>query len=55
MSEQNSGIGVGAVLGMLAASALSWTKWHSIFWLVINAAFGWPYVIYHLIRYGFPK
>ena len=29
----------------------SWTTHHSVFWCIINAIFGWLYVIYWLIFY----
>lgn len=45
------GIGIGAVIAVL----LSYLKWHSIGWAIIHGMFGWLYVIYYLIEYGFPN
>ena len=42
-------------IGMVLAVILSWIKWHSIGWAIVNGFFGWLYVIYHLIKYGFPQ
>lgn len=38
-------------LGTIVACILSWTTWHSVFWLIINGIFGWAYVIWWLIFY----
>lgn len=47
MSKSSSSSGVG--LGAIVAAILSWTKWHSVLWLIIHAIFGWFYVIYYLV------
>ena len=48
---RSGGISIGTVI----ACILSWMKWHSVGWCIINGFFGWLYVIYHLIKYGVPK
>jgi hypothetical protein len=53
MSNRSEGI-VG-LAGTFLAGYMSWTRWHSIFWLVIHGICGWIYVIYSLIKYGVPK
>lgn len=45
--HHHRGIGIGVVI----AAILSWTTHHSVFWCIINAIFGWLYVIYWLIFY----
>ena len=49
-SNYSGGIG----LGTIAAAVLSWTTWHSVGWAIVHAIFGWLYVIYYLIAYGWP-
>lgn len=41
------GIGIGTIL----AFYLSWITWHSIGWGLVNACFGWLYVIYWALKY----
>lgn len=43
-----SGISLGAVL----ATVISYVEWQSIGWAVLHGVFGWGYVIYYIIRYG---
>ena len=37
--------------GSAAAMILSYAKWHSILWMIVNGVFSWFYVIYYAIRY----
>lgn len=41
-------VGFGSVL----AVAISIAKWHSIKWAILHGVFGWGYVIYYIIKYG---
>ena len=54
MSDTHNHYGGGIGLGTIAAAVLSWTTWHSVGWAIIHAIFGWLYVIYYLIAYGWP-
>lgn len=45
------GIGIGTVIAVI----LSYMKWHSIGWAIVAGLFGWGYVIYYLLTYGFPN
>jgi len=40
--------------GTLVAAAFSWFKWQSLGWAAIHGIFGWFYVIYFWVRYGWP-
>ena len=42
-----SGIG----FGTLVAVVLSWSTWHSIFWVIVHGFLGWFYVFYWAIKY----
>jgi hypothetical protein len=53
MADNNSTT-TGGLLGAAAAGLLSWFKWHSIGYAILHALCGWLYVIYYLIRYGWP-
>ena len=46
--SKSSGIGLGAVIAVI----ISYLKWKSIGWMIIHGIFGWFYVIYYLIKYG---
>ena len=48
-SSSTCGIGIGGVIAII----LSWMKWHSILWCIIHGLFGWFYVLYYWIQYGF--
>lgn len=41
-------VGFGTVL----AVGISLVKWHSVKWAVLHGLFGWGYVIYYIIKYG---
>ena len=43
-----STVGFGSVL----AIGISLLKWHSIKWAILHGVFGWGYVIYYIIKYG---
>jgi len=45
-----SGIGIGTIIAVI----LSWIKWHSVGWAIVHGLLGWLYVIYYLIKFGFP-
>jgi hypothetical protein len=45
-SAASSGIGFGSAL----AIAISYAKWHSIGWAIVNGFFSWFYVIYFWMR-----
>jgi hypothetical protein len=49
-NHYSGGIGIGTI----CAAILSWLKWHSIGWVIVHALLGWLYVIYYLIKFGFP-
>lgn len=55
MSDNNSSSCGGVGLGTVLAGILSWMKWHSVTMLIIHGMCGWIYVVYYLIRYGFPS
>lgn len=40
------------IFGTFCACILSWLKWHSVGWLMVNGLFGWLYVIYYAFKYG---
>lgn len=40
--------GVGA--GFVIAAVMSWTKVHSILWMMFHGALGWFYIIYHVVN-----
>lgn len=42
----------GVSLGCVIAVVISYIKWHSIGWAIIHGVFGWAYVIYFGIKYG---
>ena len=42
----NSGLTGCGVLGMIVASIISWSLYHSVGWLIVHGLFGWLYVIY---------
>lgn len=46
MSDSSSSAGGGIGLGTVLAMILSWTKWHSIFWVIVHGCLSWLYVIY---------
>lgn len=54
--EQGGGneVGVFAIIGIVLSVLMSWAKWHSIAWVIIHGVFGWTYVLYYLLVYGFP-
>lgn len=54
MSESTSsgGINIFGLLGVVGAVLLSWEKWHSIGWAIVNGAFGWFYLLYYWLRYA---
>jgi len=59
ITNNYGGSGGGSVLtrhgvGMIIAVILSWLKWHSIGWAIVHGLLGWLYVIYYLIKFGFP-
>lgn len=35
----------------IVAMALSWAKWHSVIWALVNGACGTFYVIYYIFKY----
>lgn len=47
MANEASGGGIG--LGSVVAAILSYTKWHSIGWMIIHGICGWFYVIYRIL------
>lgn len=42
----------GVSLGAVIAAVISFAKWQSIGWAILHGAFGWVYVIYYIIKYG---
>jgi hypothetical protein len=55
MLENNDGITGLGLIGIVAATVLSWMKWHSVGYAILHALCGWAYVAYYLIRYGMPS
>jgi hypothetical protein len=49
MSDSNSGLSIGAIVGMGLAAWISWTNVPSVFWAIFHGVFGWLYVIYAFI------
>jgi len=47
--DSSAGGGIG--IGVIVAGVLSWFTHGSILWVIINALFGWLYVIYWMIFY----
>lgn len=54
MSRETNYYNCGVSTGSIIAAVLSYMKWHSIGWAIIHFLFGWLYVIYYLVKYGFP-
>lgn len=52
MADNSNNVTITGVFGTFVAALLSWLKWHSVGWLIVNGLFGWGYVIYYAIRYG---
>ena len=48
-SAISTGISCGAAMAMI----ISYVNWHSIPWMFLHGIFGWFYVIYYIINYGF--
>ncbi len=40
------------VLGTALATVISYINWNSIGWAILHGMFGWGYVIYYIIKYG---
>jgi hypothetical protein len=53
MSDNSSGITLGGLIGTVLAAFLSWDMWGSLVWAAVAALFGWFYVIYYALKYGF--
>ena len=51
MSKGSSSASTGMSMGCTAAMVLSYTKWHSIWWMLLHGVFSWGYVIYYAIKY----
>ena len=43
-----TGVGFGSALAMV----ISYVTWNSIGWAILHGIFGWLYVIYFIVRYG---
>jgi hypothetical protein len=43
----SGGVGFGSAAAMIS----SYTKWHSIWWMLLHGVFSWGYVIYYAIKY----
>lgn len=43
----------GFSIGWIIAAVLSYSMFKSVGWAIVAAIFGWLYVIYYLIVYGF--
>jgi hypothetical protein len=52
MSENRSSWAAWEIIGAAGAAALSWAKFHSVAWAIWAALWGWPYIIYYVIRYA---
>jgi hypothetical protein len=56
MSDKSSSTSSGAGCGIFSAGGvvafiISWKLWHSIWWALLAAVFGWGYVLYAAIYY----
>ncbi len=40
------------ILGTALAAVVSYVNWGSIGWAILHGLFGWGYVIYYIIKYG---
>ena len=49
MSDKNSTIESGIGFGAAFAIVLSWTKWHSFWWVILHGLLGWLYVIWYFL------
>ena len=45
----NNAVETGIGLGSAFAIVLSWTKWHSFWWVLLHGLLGWLYVAYYFI------
>lgn len=50
-SNASASATVGCCVGCSIATVLSWTTWHSIWWMILHANLGWLYVLYYIIKY----
>ena len=41
----------GLSFGCALAMVISYVKWHSIGWAILNGCLGWFYVIYYILKY----
>jgi len=48
MGNASYGIGLGTIIAVI----LSYLKWGHIGWMVLHGMFGWFYVIYYVIKFG---
>lgn len=53
-NKRKNYIDVGSITGGIIASYLSWAMWKSVGWAVIAFIFNWFYVLYYLVKYGWP-
>jgi hypothetical protein len=48
MADTSSTVaGSGISLGAAIAVTVSWSLYHSLFWVIVHGLFGWFYVIYY--------
>lgn len=45
--RSDTGIGIGAII----ACIVSWSMWHSFWWMLLHGILGWIYIIYWAIVY----
>jgi len=59
MSEENKGVNVGCGggygIGSILAALVSFSAFKSIGWAIVAAVFGWTYLVYYVIEYGWPN
>jgi hypothetical protein len=51
MSNNSGSTSIFTLIGAVAATYLSWMKWHSVGYAILHALCGWFYVVYYAIRY----
>jgi hypothetical protein len=51
MSKSSSAASGGIGFGSAAAMVLSYSKWHSVLWMLLHGILSWFYVIYFALRY----
>jgi len=48
--EKSSTTAAGVGSGFVMAAIMSWSKVHLVSWTLLHGAFGWFYVLYHMVK-----